>query len=282
MHNAYLAGLIDGEGSIMLLKQGPRRSRRPQIAVAITELNVLEAVKAQYGGFIHTPHGHVPTWQLNGMPALEVLRAIQPYLVMERRKQLARLLTENVIVNRTDMVGSAGSKIAHNEALFQQMRRINSQRQTSVPWLTKSNPSDADIAYCAGILDGEGYVTNRKIEVCSTDPELIGWLESRFEGNVYAVAARSERHRPLWRWVRSATGCTWAAGVAEHMLLARKAQELVQMQDFQRTPPPPKQYPGDREYLRLRSSGVRRTNAARECKIPLSRARTLDAEEGKY
>lgn len=285
MNDAYLAGLLEGEGSIMLLKQGPRRARRLQIAIGITERDVLEAIREQEGGFI-TDHGNVPQWRLNGQPAHEMLERLRPFMVMERRKAMADLLLNDPILNRFDRHGGWASKVTRSESAFVELKRLNALRISKPPALVPSDPIDTDHSYLAGILDGEGHISfeRRRIEVTSTDPELCAWLASRFGGNVYLGRAAKGNRRTTWRWLRSPTGAEWAARVAEEMRLERKSVELMKMDKFARTPAPGLSavpHPGDQIYMDLRRQGVLRAPAMREAgDIPLARAKLLDVSKG--
>lgn len=71
--------------------------------------------------------------------------------------------------------------------------------------------TDSELAYLAGIIDGEGCLSlnrsarNRfttQLYIGSTDPRLVHWLYPRFGGT---VALRPSplplRHKPLWRWL---------------------------------------------------------------------------------
>jgi hypothetical protein len=230
MHKAYLAGLMDGEGSIMLLGQGPKRCRRPQIAVAMKEEEVLDAIRAEYAGFIREK-GRASQWALNGQPALRVLREIRPHLVIERRQKLADLLLNSPALNYAGSAGEKATKIAHTEALFAEMKAANQIRLTEPPQVTPSDPLDADYAYLAGILDGEGWISrkHRRLEVWSTDPELPAWAASRFGGKVYVGFKADYRPncRASWRWYCSLGASNlWAEKVAGHMLLERKRAQL--------------------------------------------------------
>lgn len=277
MH-AYLAGLLDGEGSITMLRPGPRRARRPQVAIGMTTPAPVEAAKAALGGFVRVqprqrPNQDMHYWQISGGPALDALHALHPYLVIARRVALAEMLFDSELVLRSHQW-----KYAHNEALFERMRARNAERLSEPPIFKRSRPRDPDFAYLAGILDGEGHVSERRIEVSSTDPELPAWLASKFDGSLYAYPARGNR-RPQWTWKRSATGCRWAARVADLMLLPEKAEPLRAMQDFKRTPPPApssQPHPADAEYLDLRRDWLRKEAVARTG-IPLARAKRLDA-----
>lgn len=267
----------------MLLGQGKRRSRTPVVAIAIEERHVLDAVRGVHGGFI-AHNGAVPQWNLKGSKALEFLRRVRPHLVIERRQALADLLINDELVCRMDLKND-GRKIPHNERVFQQMRKRNAVRLSNPSVPASQDPSPADLAYMAGILDGEGHISfeRRAIEVWSTDPELPSWIASRFGGQVYLGKRASGNSRQTWRWKRSPTGCTWAAGVADLMLLDRKAAELRPMQDFARTAPEApalKPHPADDAYRTLRESGVLRAAAVRETNIPPQRARLIDLANG--
>lgn len=257
----------------MLLSQGPQRSRRPQLSVAIMERHVLEAIRDEFGGWVkQSRKAAVPQWNVNGHVALNILRIVQPFLVIERRKVLAQLLLNDPLICRKTH-GVMGSKIRHNEQIFQQMRRRNNQRLDYPPEMNPSNPSEDDYAYLAGILDGEGHIkaSTRRIEVFSTDPELPAWLKSRFGGNVYLGHEAKGNQRRTWRWQRSPTNCEWIAGVASHMLLRRKSDELLAMEDFTRTPfpgAPTVNLSAGRRYLELVGEGVLPTVAAREAGLP--------------
>lgn len=275
MELGYVAGLLDGEGSIMLLKQGPRRSRRPVVSIGMTDREPLEAIKSEVGGFIRTTRHDDPTrkdmhvWQVNGRAALDLLAAVRPHLVMTRRQALADIVL--------DIPRNAHDKIAANEQRFREMRRRNKQRLREAPRFAAFDPGIPERAYLGGILDGEGHITSRlRIEVPSTDPELPAWLAAGFGGGVYSYRARGAR-RPIWRWSRSPTDMDWAAGVAEHMCIPRKRQLLEKAIGFSRTPPAPR--PLDEvaveAYKELRSQGVLAFVAAREVGLPYARVKGL-------
>lgn len=82
---------------------------------------------------------------------------------------------------------------------------------------------ETDIAYIAGIIDGEGCIT---VSICSpylkhkevsqvyapiirvamTDKNIIYWLQNiTGEGNIYFIKSRNYRHKDIWDW-RLSTG----------------------------------------------------------------------------
>ena len=75
--------------------------------------------------------------------------------------------------------------------------------------------NELDLAYTAGIFDGEGSVSLNKKNcwhyasghsitmVCAlsnTDLALINWLQSHFGGSVCLMRNRSPKWRECWRW----------------------------------------------------------------------------------
>ncbi len=103
---AYLAGLWDGEGSIMLL------SKRDTIAVRISIVNtdraMLDWIVQATGLSIvlrhrdaDTARGHKATWQwgCNGDAALSVLRQIRPYLITKASHADLALATQERLRN---------------------------------------------------------------------------------------------------------------------------------------------------------------------------------------
>lgn len=97
MNHSYLAGIIDGEGSIMLPRTGQRKnggmytSFTLKMSIANTDLGLLSAICSSYGGMIRqkpTPPGNFKTsyalvWF--GEDARRVLDLVYPDLIVKRR-----------------------------------------------------------------------------------------------------------------------------------------------------------------------------------------------------
>jgi hypothetical protein len=73
-----------------------------------------------------------------------------------------------------------------------------------------SSWADKDLAYFAGIIDGEGcfclhnHGTHRfgaQLQVGNTDPRLLEWIQSRFGGSVNMERRTNKAHKPVWRWI---------------------------------------------------------------------------------
>ena len=91
-HDAYLAGIIDGEGSIT------RSSGNVRVQVTNTQRVLLELFQDKFGGSIYSYAGHnnggkvIYSWQVSGRSCRGVLEATIPYLLLKRDKALWGLL----------------------------------------------------------------------------------------------------------------------------------------------------------------------------------------------
>lgn len=212
---AYAAGLIDGEGSICLLKNGGKLGlRTPALSVSMVVPEPINLMKVTLNGFLREHDPPEPNrkrqfrWQIKGNPALEALEKIEPYLVIERRRQIARLLLEEYPRQGPGRSSAPIARAAETEKLFQRMKEINAVRQADVEsysWrsVVAASPTPRQCAYGAAILDGEGWISDKKplIQVVSTDPELISWMQTTFGGYIYKtpMGAR-EGWKPTWSW----------------------------------------------------------------------------------
>lgn len=238
---AYCAGVFDAEGSAMLLGQGPGRPRRPQLAAAMTDPKPVEHLADHLGGFLRTSPARPERrrqaqtiWRVNGAAALSAAKAIEPYLVIERRRQLTRMLVERYpAFDHRNISDKDATRRRHQaiDALWSDMRTVNAGRAQSLPHIERQDPTAEDWAYAAGILDGEGHITaKQRVEICSTDPELIAWLNSRFAGgHMYDRGARDRNHNQIWLWTtsRSTGGREFLRGVSRYLLVPRKRERAT-------------------------------------------------------
>lgn len=68
----------------------------------------------------------------------------------------------------------------------------------------------SDLAYCAGLMDGEGCITFSKdgetnyrlrIKITSTDYSVLEWLQEHFGGFIHLSRKKSEYNKEAWDWV---------------------------------------------------------------------------------
>lgn len=100
---AYIAGLVDGEGTIALTRRHLGDSRQPVVSIANTELRLLEFVLHSVGAGKITHKrtvsaAHTPSfcYSIANRQALELLAQIQCYLRTYKRKRAALLLSDYV------------------------------------------------------------------------------------------------------------------------------------------------------------------------------------------
>lgn len=93
---AYIAGIIDGEGTITLTRHHGNQTPSPEISVANTNLRMIQWLKNTIGAGVIVKKktyskNHSPSyvWTLRSDAALALMKAISPWLLIkDRRAQL--------------------------------------------------------------------------------------------------------------------------------------------------------------------------------------------------
>jgi len=97
---AYIAGIIDGEGSIMLTKFHSNQFPAPCVTVASTSYELLEWIKNRTGiGTIKSKKNYNPkkhqdsfTYMIKYDDAINFLKEIEPYLIITQKRLRAQLI----------------------------------------------------------------------------------------------------------------------------------------------------------------------------------------------
>lgn len=97
---AYIAGIIDGEGSIMLTKFHSNQFPAPCVTITSTSYELLEWIKSKTGiGTIkfkknYNPEKHQDsfTYMVRYDDAINLLKEIEPYLIINQKKLRAQLI----------------------------------------------------------------------------------------------------------------------------------------------------------------------------------------------
>lgn len=100
---AYVAGIIDGEGSISLTRMQENEHRRPCITIASTDLKLLIYIQTLTNGVItkkknYNPQKHKNSFTLSIKKKDEVLRILQdvsPFLRIDKKRKRAEWLINN-------------------------------------------------------------------------------------------------------------------------------------------------------------------------------------------
>ncbi|APC85787.1 LAGLIDADG family homing endonuclease [Clostridium botulinum] len=97
---AYIAGIIDGEGSIMLLKFHGNQFPSPCISISSTTIELLEWIKSvtkigtikSKKNYNTEKHSDCFTYTIKYNDAINLLIEIEPYLVIKNKKARTRLI----------------------------------------------------------------------------------------------------------------------------------------------------------------------------------------------
>ena len=99
---SYIAGIIDGEGSIMLIKYHSNEFPSPCVSIASTTMELLEWVKKTVGAgvIIHKKnykpeiHKECYSYILKFDAAINLMKDIYPYLIIKVKKKRAKLIID--------------------------------------------------------------------------------------------------------------------------------------------------------------------------------------------
>lgn len=118
---AYIAGIIDGEGSIMLIKFHNNQFPSPCVSISSTTLELLEWIKSKtgMGHIIHKKNYNSEKYKesysyvLKYNDALNLLKDIEPYLIIETKKKRCKLILSEYknITPRNGRYNSASIKL---------------------------------------------------------------------------------------------------------------------------------------------------------------------------
>jgi hypothetical protein len=100
---AYIAGIIDGEGSITLTRMHENENRRPCITVASTDKELLVYLRSLTDGTINSkknynPERHKDSYTLSIKKkdsVVTLLKKISPYLRVDKKRKRALWILEN-------------------------------------------------------------------------------------------------------------------------------------------------------------------------------------------
>ncbi|MCG1026914.1 hypothetical protein GLV94_02685 [Virgibacillus halodenitrificans] len=99
---AYLAGIIDGEGTITLTRHHSKEHRRPCISISSNDLELLIYIQSIAGGRINSKKNYHPTKHKNSYTlyilkkheVFSLLKRISPYLKIEKKRKRAQWIVK--------------------------------------------------------------------------------------------------------------------------------------------------------------------------------------------
>lgn len=122
---AYIAGIIDGEGSIMLTRFHKNQYHSPCVSISSTDIELLEWIKdtTKMGNIIrkknYNKEKHLDSYSYRVIydNALKLLIAVEPYLIIEKKKSRARFILDNY-KNVTPRNGKYSEKMKRKKEQF--------------------------------------------------------------------------------------------------------------------------------------------------------------------
>ena len=97
----YIAGLIDGEGTVSLIKRNKNEGRSPYISVSSTTPELVYFLHETLGGRVQSKtkyqqhHKDTWDWRASNQEALDIIAKIGPYLKEPEKRRRAELISLN-------------------------------------------------------------------------------------------------------------------------------------------------------------------------------------------
>jgi len=223
-----MAGMIDAEGCVGIVRDTYRKTPayRLQLSVAGTDEALFDWLCERFGGFVckvkRYSDRHIAgfQWYLTGKAAAELLRNLNPYLVIKQ----PQVDVACDLIDHWAQLPVTGEKRANElarrhrcyEAMAELNRKGGQYAVNVMPTRGKLTPSQHDLDYLAGVVDGDGSIIigkshkrradgsifpkhELKLVVTNTSDVLIRWLSSRFGGH-FVIAQRNSRWKSKIDW----------------------------------------------------------------------------------
>ncbi len=115
---AYLAGLIDGEGTISIgycyrnHKSGRKRYHKAIMSISNTDYRLIEWIKNLFGGYVGVKKYEGKTyktiyrWSIDGTNIDNILKSVSPYLIIKREQAFLVLELRKTLILGNNQYGS--------------------------------------------------------------------------------------------------------------------------------------------------------------------------------
>lgn len=126
---AYLAGIVDGEGTVTLMKHHKNETPTPSVSVANCNMKLLKWIKARVGGVIvskkkyKTYHTDSFAWSVRQDRAIRLLGEIRGYLIVKRPQAQLIVNRYKAVTHRTGRY--TPGMLAKKMRLVAQIRALN-------------------------------------------------------------------------------------------------------------------------------------------------------------
>ena len=168
---AYFAGIVDGEGTIQIVKQGSRKPNYLTTGFYITNshMGLLKSLQAVFGGHITKARQHVrrnwkPVYRLqfHGSLSEDLVRLIQPYLIV-KQEQAELFLTFRARVGCGEHPLSVGERDLRY-ALYERCRAANVRGIGQAERLSEATPRKEDDTIVRSAANEEAAEAGRNVQ----------------------------------------------------------------------------------------------------------------------
>lgn len=187
---AFLAGLVDGDGSISISiirrKDWNGNSFQPYIEIGVTERKLCKWAQHHFGGNFYgydakkSNHKKMYYWKIYGKKALtDLILQLRPYLLIKRE-------AADVVLEYMDLGSSPNQE--GRLALAYKAQEANKKNHLTKDLRTMSKRES--FAYLAGIVDAEGSIGIRDnngeafgayVMINNTNEAVIQWISELFK-----------------------------------------------------------------------------------------------------
>jgi hypothetical protein len=178
---AYIAGVLDGDGSFSLIKGSSKKSFSPlyypMIQLASANRDLIDLFKSEFGGNVTIRDSYIgkdgskrlPSYQWKSEKSakcLPVLEDLIPYLIIkkERAKHLRDYIITNPFIRGSNRLSD--ELLAQREKAYLKMRSFNDYPCVKGDLRSKFKKNDSEDAlfwsYVAGIMDTDGSFSLKK------------------------------------------------------------------------------------------------------------------------
>lgn len=270
----WVAGIIDGEGSVELGKR--TMWRRPEVSVASTDKEMIDLLKILCGGSVSGRSVRKAgwkrswVWSISSDRALNLLAKIEPLMMCPKKKDRTRLL----VYGYKAVTSRNGYYTEQQQQRKQEFERIffELEGKPAKRWHCLENSWDrkvcgagplpsSKLGWIAGMMDGEGSITLQpnkpyfripKLSVVSTDKCMLEELKKLIGGNIVNRKAYKQNESRSWMW-----GLTGQRAISTlrqldgHIVCPEKARRLKMLTDEYNNVTKMRQYTEDERAAKL-------------------------------
>ena len=262
---AYLAGYIDGDGCFYVRTyiQKPNNVLvfEYSIQVSSVEKDIIQYFNEEFGGVFNarsekrSDRKDSFLWTIKTKQSLIVANEISKFLISKKKTcdlfltignsivpNCGIAISQNIISERLNIFNQIKEEIHMNDKVTHEVFRALKKIEKTI------DPSEADLAYLAGLIDSEGcfrichFQSKRPgrsrsyipvLEIGNTKHCIFSWLRMRFGGSMVYREPTSRNHNPMIIWsLRSKALYTILTKILPYLRTKKeRCEKLIELQE---------------------------------------------------